>query len=314
MVSGSLLGLVVQRPGENNSVLEISHSFPFPSENNSKSQNSNVENEEDVVVPTSASSAAMAAAAATVAGYDGHEYQMEMMRMLREVNVDNNCVGWYQSMYLGLHSTTAMLENQFNYQTELSPNSVVVLYDPMQTTRGKFVLKCYRLSDECIEHQNSNSNSYIPSQNIFEEIPVQLTNPGLVQAFLIDVADGLHTNASTPLSPTDSTLLDRLDLSTNPYLEKHLEFLSHHVEDLSTEQNKFQYFARQLTRSQNAKAKNKPEVDGWSSADAPRRLDSVLLTNQIRTYLDQMDELTGDGLTKLFLTSGLQSSSKQPLP
>lgn len=133
MVSGSLLGLVVQHGTD--SILEITHSFSFPSDhytnhmkamnsNNMNGENSNDVDDTNAVVTatsTSAASVAMAAAAATVATYDGHEYQMEMMRMLREVNVDNNCIGWYQSMYLGLYNTTTLLENQFNYQTELSP-------------------------------------------------------------------------------------------------------------------------------------------------------------------------------------------------
>ena len=33
---------------------------------------------------------------------DSAEFQMEMMRCLREVNVDNNTVGWYQSTYFQL--------------------------------------------------------------------------------------------------------------------------------------------------------------------------------------------------------------------
>jgi hypothetical protein len=32
-------------------------------------------------------------------------YALEMMRCLREINVDNNTVGWYQSTYLGSYYT-----------------------------------------------------------------------------------------------------------------------------------------------------------------------------------------------------------------
>jgi translation initiation factor 3 subunit H len=112
--------------------------------------------------------------------------------------------------------------------------------------------------------------------------------------------------------------LDRLDLSTNPYLEKHVEYLSNYVDDLTTEQNKFQQYARQVARNTPKDGRNKNKAaavftestrDAWSHQDAPRRFDSLLLTNQIRTYVDQVDEFTGDGLTKLFVTSGLQSSA-----
>ena len=360
LVSGSLLGLVVQHDGDDNSngksVLEITHSFAFPSDHSNMKAAQTLDNEEDLLVGAtggaSASSAALAAAAATVAGYDGHEYQMEMMRMLREVNVDNNCVGWYQSMYLGLYSTAAILENQFNYQTELSANSVVILYDPMQTTHGNLVLKCLRLSDACLAQQTNNSNSYLATENIFEEIPITLTNPGLVQAFLADMADGIHPTTRPALhhpsdavgskdeyyhpegveeggfshySATHASLLDRLDLSTNAYLEKHLEFVSNFVEDLTVEQNKLQYYTRQVGRqvaassggggkdSRKAPKQNLLVSDtlaqSWSHPEAPRRLDTSLLNHQIRTYVDQMDEFASDGLSKLFLTSGLQQSA-----
>jgi translation initiation factor 3 subunit H len=356
-VSGSLLGLVVQHDdgdnGAKKSVLEITHSFPFPSDQCNNKAQSSLENENDILITgtsTSASSTALAAAAATVAGYDGHEYQMEMMRMLREVNVDNNCVGWYQSMYLGLYSTAAILENQFNYQTDLSANSVVLLYDPMQTTHGQLVLKCLRLTDACVAQQSSanGNNTYLASGDIFEEIPMTFTNPGLVQAFLADVADGIHpttkavasaTAAVVPgakddwyqgggvegssYSPTHAALFDRLDLSTNPYLEKHLEFVTTFVEDLTAEQSKLQYYTRQVGRqlassssSGGKDARNKPPKQNlllsdalsqaWAQPEAPRRLDSALLNHQIRTYVDQMDECASDGLSKLYLTSGLQ--------
>jgi translation initiation factor 3 subunit H len=354
LVSGSLLGLVVQHDsddenGTKKSVMEITHSFPFPSDQFNNKAHS-LENEDDILVTgaaTSASSTALEGAEDTVAGYDGHEYQMEMMRMLREVNVDNNCVGWYQSMYLGLYSTAAILENQFNYQTELSANSVVLLYDPMQTTHGQMVLKCLRLTEACVAQQSpaNGKNTYLASGDIFEEIPITFTNPGLVQAFLADVADGIHPTTKAMMNPfssgpgakddwyqgggvegssynpTHATLFDRLDLSTNPYLEKHLEFVTTFVEDLTTEQNKLQYYTRQVGRQVAASsggkdARNKPPkqnlllsdalAQAWAQPEAPRRLDSALLNHQIRTYVDQMDACASDGLSKLFLTSGLQ--------
>lgn len=35
---------------------------------------------------------------------------------LFQVNVDNNCVGFYQSMYLGSFCTQTLIDNQFSYQ------------------------------------------------------------------------------------------------------------------------------------------------------------------------------------------------------
>lgn len=239
--------------------------------------------------------------------------------MLREVNVDNNCVGWYQSMYLGIFSNSALLEMQLSYQTDLSPSAVVILYDPMQTSQGNLVLKCYRLSDEAIRIKEDNENIYIDPEKIFEEIPVKLTNPGLVQALLLDIADGscidVVTGESGYYDAALDTTFDRLDLSSNPYLEKHLEFMSGWVDDLASEQQKFQYYQRMLARAGSDRYKKKGKKDsfassddgtnGWLSADAPRRMESLLLTNQLRGYCDQMDSFTSGGLTKLFVAGGL---------
>jgi translation initiation factor 3 subunit H len=260
MVTGSLLGLVT------NGVLEVTHSFPFP-DNKPQADDDEME---------------------------GHEFQLEMMRMLREVNVDNNCVGWYQSMYLGIYSTSNLLENQLSYQTDLSPNAVVILYDPMQTGHGNLVLKCLRLTDECVLLKTKGDNVYIDPRKIFEEIPVKLTNPGLARALLADISGGCYEGL---FNARADTTFDRLDLSTNPYLEKHLEFLCGWVDDLAAEQSKFQYYARQLARD---------KEKSMSSSEAPRRMESLLISNQIESYCDQIDKFAGGSTSKLYLAGGLK--------
>jgi len=302
MVTGSLLGLSV-----GGGVLEVTHSFPFPDSRTDHHNKSSGDDGDDA------------------AGLEGHEFQLEMMRMLREVNVDNNCVGWYQSMYLGIFSTSSLLENQLSYQTDLSPNAVVILYDPMQTSNGNFVLKCLRLTDECVRLKEEGANTFIDPKNIFEEVPVKLTNPGLARAMLADLDCGLHQDPENPdketLATGTDTTFDRLDLSTNPYLEKHLEFLCGWVDELASEQFKFQYYTRQLARgdrgekgrdwkNRRGSAKDAEErAEGWASADAPRRMESLLISNQIRSYCDQMDKFAGGSLGKLYLAGGLHKES-----
>jgi len=258
MVQGALLGLAV-----GGGVLEVTHAFPNPAG----------KNDDDI----------------------DEEYQIEMMRMLREVNVDNNCVGWYQSMYLGIYSTTSVLENQFSYQTDVSPNSVVILYDPLQTANGNFCLKAFRLSDKCVEMKKSGRNDFIKPSNIFEELPVKCTNPSLATALLQD------------WTPKSDIALDRLDLSAQPYLEKHLESLCGWVDELAGEQQKFQYYTRHLARGNN---KSKA---GWAAPEAPQRMESLLVTNQIENYCEQMDKYVGGGLGKLFLVGGLHKEERSTI-
>ena len=80
-VTGQLLGLDIGRS------LEVTNSFPFPASERGDSTDD-----------------------------DLADYQMEMMRCLREVNVDNNTVGWYQSTYFSSFIDESCVETQFNYQ------------------------------------------------------------------------------------------------------------------------------------------------------------------------------------------------------
>jgi translation initiation factor 3 subunit H len=340
MVTGSLLGLMVE-----NGVLEVTHAFPFPESSSGKDKSASSDGL--ILADDDASTNALTSSAS--APLEGYEFQLEMMRMLREVNVDNNCVGWYQAMYLGSYSNSNLLEHQWSYQTDLSPNAVVLLYDPIQTTNGQLVLKCLRLTETCLQHKANQLNTYLDPRDIFEEVPIKLTNPGLVRALLADIRDaklwvvqgdttdavaatttttttnaavssggatavGMDVMAALPWSSPSDITLDRLDLSTNPYLEKHLEFLCHWVDDLAAEQQKFQSYTRTIQRGN----KNDPhwkqrrgatkaggDDGGWSASEAPKRLESLLMTHQIRTYCDQMDQFAGGGFGKLFLAGGL---------
>lgn len=47
---------------------------------------------------------------------DSATYQLEMMRSLREVNVDNNTVGWYQSTYMGAYQSVELIDTFLQYQ------------------------------------------------------------------------------------------------------------------------------------------------------------------------------------------------------
>ena len=84
--------------------------------------------------------------------------------MLREVNMDNNCVGWYQSMFLGTYNNLSVIENQLQYQENLSDNTVVILYDPIQTANGSLTIKAFRLSEAFIQIYRGGGNEFIAPQ------------------------------------------------------------------------------------------------------------------------------------------------------
>ncbi|KAK1281889.1 Eukaryotic translation initiation factor 3 subunit H [Acorus calamus] len=225
LVTGQLLGLDV------GSVLEVTNCFPFPIR------------EEDEELEA-----------------DGANYQLEMMRCLREVNVDNNTVGWLREKNL----------------------------------------------------------SWV---DIFEEIPIKVSNSALISAFMSEL------EADTPVTQCD---YDRLQLSTNPFLERNVEFLIECMDDLAVEQQKFQFYYRNLSRQQTqqqtwlqqrridnnarkaAGEEPLPEEDPsnpiFKPIPEPSRLDSFLITNQISNYCNQINGVVGQSLSRSYLMKALHDN------
>ena len=106
LVTGQLLGLDI------GATLEVTDCFPFPS--NPTNPAADEDADEDA----------------------GADYQLEMMRCLREINVDNNTVGWYQSTYLGSYYTEELIETFLAYQENIK-RCVCIVYDPTRSaTQG----------------------------------------------------------------------------------------------------------------------------------------------------------------------------------
>lgn len=121
---------------EKNGVLEITNSFPFPEVSTAQTDGQN----------ESAASLAAAAprAKANIA------YGNEMIKFLREVNVDANNVGWYTSTSMGNFVNLNTVENQFYYQSQLNERTVAVIYDVSRSSQGSLNLRAYRLSSSFV--------------------------------------------------------------------------------------------------------------------------------------------------------------------
>ncbi|KAK4266569.1 hypothetical protein QN277_027466 [Acacia crassicarpa] len=290
LVTGQLLGLDV------GSVLEVTNCFPFPIR------------EEDEEIEA-----------------DGANYQLEMMRCLREVNVDNNTVGWYQSTLLGSFQTVELIETFMNYQENIR-RCVCIIYDPSRSDQGVLALKALKLSDSFMElYRNNNiTGEKLREKNlswvdIFEEIPIKVSNSALISAVMTKL------KPNTPVTQCD---YDRLRLSSSSLMERNMEFLIECMDDLSMEQQKFQFYYRNLSRQQaqqqawlqKRRAENMtrkaagedplPEEDPtnhiFKPIPEPSRLDSFLITNQIANYCNQINGVSGQSLNKLYLMKALQ--------
>eukprot|EP01137_Pigoraptor_chileana_P027979 Opistho-2@11338 len=291
LVTGQLLGMVVENR------LEVTNSFPFPSTTAEDDENDN----------------------------EGVQYQLDMMRLLREVNVDHLSVGWYQSTYLGSFISEELIETQFNYQKNIE-ESVLLVYDPLRSTQGTLAIKAYRLTQTFMDiYKDADftpermKQAGLTYESVLEEIPIQIHNSHLVRGLLYELED----------ESAKFENFDRLDVPSAAYLEKSLGFLIECVDDLTAEQNRFQFYQRQVAKvqaQQNAylqkrKLENaqriaqgeEPLPDEDLSTNplfkplaAPNRLESVLLTTQINNYCKQITQFSGQSMTKLYLAGALQ--------
>ncbi|CAG8755619.1 4069_t:CDS:2, partial [Acaulospora morrowiae] len=296
-VTGQLLGFDV------NGVLEVTNCFPFPG---------TTKPDDEVEIA------------------DGARYQVEMMRCLRDVNIDHNTVGWYQSTYLGSFVTHKLVETQFNYQQTFNNKSVVIIHDVSRSTHGNLSLRAFRFTQAFMETQREgkfSTESLVKNKltfsKIFEEFPIKIKNSHLVTALLHSLDDfeevvpkGISLDkekVSSPLSPN----FDTLELSLDPYIEKNLEFLLEAVDEHTQEQSNFAFWqrtvAREQTKMQAALQKRRqenahrlameqellPEDDIlkiFKLPPEPSRLDSLLITSQINNYCKQLNQYSGPTL------------------
>ncbi|EGG18459.1 Mov34/MPN/PAD-1 family protein [Cavenderia fasciculata] len=270
LVPGQLLGLDL------GTTLEVSNCFPFPNPRDSDEGDSS----EGIA-----------------------EYQLEMMRFLREVNIDSNTVGWYTPTYLNSFFNESVIETQFNYQATINQKCVVLVYDPIKTSQGTLSLRCYRLtqpfmalfkdqefSREKLDSANLNFN------DIFEQIPIKIHNSQLINALLyeLETSDSMTSN------------FDRLNIGNNIYLEKVLEGMTDCVDSLSQELSKVAGYQRNFQQHQLQRNSfiQKKALDGQKASEAeiashlaavlkplpnpPSKLTSLLLSNQINNYCEQI--------------------------
>eukprot|EP00127_Corallochytrium_limacisporum_P005231 Clim_evm48s201 gene=Clim_evmTU48s201 len=293
-VSGQLLGLNVD------TCLEISNCFPIP----------NVED---------------------IDGQDAesfkYQYQIDMMRQLREVNVDSHSVGWYRSTFLGPPAqqtfafNAAIVDTQFVYQDQIE-QSVCLLYDPLRTAKGTLCLRALRLTQKFMDLYRASDFSHIAIRqanlsynDIFEELPIKISNSSLMQVLLHEVDRQI----------TDT--YEELDMTTMPFLEKSLELLVGSMDQYTRDQNYFQQHVRSYMKVQQQVTQfiQKKRADATARGEDPEsaideeeimqkfqipepknRLEALLISSQVSQYCRQIQQFASTSFARLFLSELLQ--------
>ena len=245
-VTGQLLGLDIGR------TLEVTNCFAFPTKDDDAGGGGKGDGDDDE---------------------DGAEYQIEMMRSLREVNVDNNTVGWYQSTYFSSFIDDSCIETQFNYQENIK-NCCVIIYDPSRARAAGLALRAFRLTDAFMAEYKEGkfagdaAAAAASGSEIFQELPLKVRNSHLASALLLELQDEVGF-------PSTASDFSRLELHTNPFLEKQMQLLIECIDDLQQESHKMQQHERNLYRQKKQQANKTPAPPDRRRAfreRAPRRI------------------------------------------
>lgn len=112
--------------------LEVTNSFPYPTV--------------DIPATDGHQDSASNVAATAPRAKANVAYQNEMIKYLREVNVDANNVGWYTSTSMGNFINANLIENQFFNQKEVNERTVALVHDVSRSAQGNLSLRAFRLS------------------------------------------------------------------------------------------------------------------------------------------------------------------------
>ena len=298
IATGVVLGM------ERNGVLEVTYSFPTPDKSR-----------KDLAVDSEGGTAL----ATTSEKVDVPKYTMDMLKQLRDVNVDNNNMGWYRSSQgLGGFLDRKFVEAMMVYYRDNS-SSFVIVFDPWFSRKGSLLIKAFRLRPEFYRTYQSQAFSQatfdsLGQSTILEEIPIKISNSPLAKVFLWDLNETLGDEIDCDF--------DRLNLGANDALEKQLGFMSSCVDQLvddqqriRDQQRKNRARKRELKRKQaemlarqraslTATQKQPPAI----AIRPPNRLQSLLMSSCINNYCQQINQFTDDSFTRLFLAGSVQKN------
>jgi translation initiation factor 3 subunit H len=284
IVTGQLLGL------DSPPVLEITSSFPLPN--------------------------------ATAEGVD-ENYQLDYMKMLRDVNVDSNSVGWYQNGSFPTVLDSTWIDHQYEFQKYI-PESVCVILESSSLSNQRIQLRAFRLSNAFMEAYEKSNGKYgfsadlltkydLDGTTIIEDIPIRIHNSHLVHGFLYEYREQKELHST----------FDSLSLSHSASIEKALTTLSSQVEDLVVEQTRYTIYQRMCARQKVAQQtflskraqdneiralQGKEEIKEDLSKHPlfrplakPQRLDALLLTQQLRYMTTDIKEYSKNALSRLYV-------------
>jgi translation initiation factor 3 subunit H len=205
-------------------------------------------------------------------------------------------------------------------------NLCLQIPDTAKTAKGFLSLKAYRLTPQAIELYKAKDftpdtikNLKVTYDNLFQEVPIVIKNSHLVNELLLELSEQIPSEAGSQF----------LDLGTADVLESQLKGLMDTVDELNQESikfNKYQTMAvkqfqdktRYLQKRQlDNNARTARGEDPLAEEDIgkifkpivpPPRLNSLILSGQILSSADQVQQFCSQSMAKWFGTEALQDS------
>lgn len=287
-VNGVLLGLI----NESKHVLEVTHCFPLMNSDTDEGMEIN------------------------------REYMLEMERSLRQVNVDYQQVGFYQSTYLNTHCDRNFLDSVFDYLEEMN-EAIALIYDPLKTKLGNLSIRAFKLSAAAFQLYKEDKDftaemlreKHVTYENLFQEIPVVIKNSTLTNVLLCEL-ESVQDNTSFFTLPTSS------------YLEKSIQLLLGGLDEINQDLQKINMFQRATYKQQTSmmkyiqdrKEENDRRVkDGlkplpeedvtklFKDPPAVGRLEALLSSNRIASHCEMIEDHVRSGIGKLYLADSFMS-------
>lgn len=163
-------------------------------------------------------------------------FQEDLIEELKEGSSNSvQYLGFYQSSNSGKFINEQIIEVMANNQLKNSPNSILLVHDPLKTKYGLLSLKAFRLTENYLKTFISNdfqieslSKNELNHGNIFEEIPVLIHNNHLISLYLSSFNQD-HFNNSNVLESSGlknqsgldnlENLIDSVDELNNYYYQ-----------------------------------------------------------------------------------------------
>lgn len=272
LVTGQLLGLGLQN------TLEVTNCFPFIHRPDTE-----VVSREDEVAD--------------------EQYQLEMMKKLRDVNADCFTVGWYAVSWQGSHLNDKFIDTMHVYQEELREHSVCVVYDPLRSSQGRLYLKALRLKKGFQEFfagqdfsQAKLNEHHVTSMDMLEELPISIRNNQLIEAYLWEL--GLSPCFTNSVSFQNDVAQDK---QTSTYQVLTAGALLEATDSVCVELQRYQALTRR-----------RPTDDVPSAWGRPSRLETLFLANQLSGLANHLHDVSQQCFESASLCDSLQATQALP--